>query len=67
MDFMVMKIKSMDEGHHIILGRSWLANVNAFIGYKFGSMFISHGGDVKLYYLIPSCEVSHRIGGSPLV
>jgi len=67
MDFMVLKIKSTDGGYHIILGRSWLANVNAFIGYKLGSMFISHGGDVKLYYLIPSCDVSHRIGGSPLI
>ena len=40
-DFLVLQPKSNLGGHPIILGRPWLATVDAFIGCRSGNMIIS--------------------------
>jgi hypothetical protein len=47
LDFMVLHPKSPSGGNPVILGRPWLSTTNAFIGCKFGNMFISHRELVK--------------------
>ena len=46
-DFRVLQPKSNLGGHPLILGRPWLATVDAFIGCRSGSMLISHGTERK--------------------
>jgi hypothetical protein len=45
-------------GHPLILGRPWLATINAFIGYRYGSMTISDGYDTKKLTLYPHATPS---------
>ena len=40
---MVIESKEPSKGHHIILGRPWLATANDFIGCRDGEMTISNG------------------------
>ena len=40
-DFIILQPKSNLGGHPLILGRPWLATIDAFIGCKVGSMIIS--------------------------
>eukprot|EP00253_Pinus_taeda_P016598 PITA_16598 len=42
-DFVVLQTKTKLGGHPLILGRPWLATVDAFISYRSGSMTISNG------------------------
>ena len=42
-----MQPKTNLGGHPLILGRPWLATVDAFIGCRSGSMIISHGDERK--------------------
>ena len=42
-DFLVLQPKTNLGGHPLILGRPWLAKVDAFIGCRTRNMIISHG------------------------
>jgi hypothetical protein len=42
-DFLVIHSKDPTRGHPVILGRTWLATTNAFIGCREGEMTISNG------------------------
>jgi hypothetical protein len=53
MDFMVLQPKSNLGGHPLILGRPWLAIVDAFISCRSRDMTISHGDSVKKFTLYP--------------
>jgi hypothetical protein len=46
-DFVKLHPKSSMGGHHLILGRPWLATTDAFIGCRYGSMTILDGYDTK--------------------
>jgi hypothetical protein len=53
MDFLVIHPKTTMEGHPLILGRPWLATVDAFIGCRSGEMTISNGASMKKLILYP--------------
>ena len=55
-DFIVLQPKSNLGGHPLILGRPWLATVDAFIGCRSESMLISHGTERKQITLYPSAQ-----------
>jgi hypothetical protein len=52
-DFVVLQPKTHLGGHPLILGRPWLATVDAFIGCRSGSMTISDGYNKKNLTLYP--------------
>jgi hypothetical protein len=52
-EFMVLQPKSPSGKHLIILGRPWLAIVDAFIDCRSRNMFISHGDSTKQVTLYP--------------
>lgn len=63
-DFLVLQPKSNLGGHPIILGRPWLATVDAFIGCRSGNMIISRGTERKQLTLYPSAQspaVTHNL------
>eukprot|EP00253_Pinus_taeda_P020244 PITA_20244 len=63
-DFLVLQPKSNLGGHPIILGRPWLATVDAFIGCRSGNMIISQGTERKQLTLYPSAQspaVAHNL------
>lgn len=63
-DFLVLQPKSNLGGHPIILGRPWLATVDAFIGCRLGNMIISRGTERKQLTLYPSAQspaVAHNL------
>eukprot|EP00253_Pinus_taeda_P011392 PITA_11392 len=63
-DFLVLQAKSNLGGHPIILGRPWLATVDAFIGCRSGNMIISRGTERKQLTLYPSAQspaVTHNL------
>jgi hypothetical protein len=45
--FLVIHSKDPTKGHHVILGRPWLATTNAFIGCREGEMTISNGLSIQ--------------------
>jgi hypothetical protein len=49
----VLQPKTKLGGHPLILGRPWLATVDAFISYRSGSMTISYGYETKQRTLYP--------------
>jgi hypothetical protein len=53
MDFLVIQPKTTMDGNPVILGRPWLATVDAFIGCKYGEMTISNGITLKKLILYP--------------
>lgn len=55
-DFLVPQPKPNLGGHPIILGRPWLATVDAFIGCRSGNMIISQGTERKKLTLYPSAQ-----------
>jgi hypothetical protein len=55
-DFFILQPKSASGGHPIDLGRPWLATVNAFIGCRSGTMYISRGESVKQIKLYPPSQ-----------
>eukprot|EP00253_Pinus_taeda_P017045 PITA_17045 len=52
-DFVVLQTKTKLGGHPLILGRPWLATVDAFISCRFGSTTISNGQETKQLTLYP--------------
>jgi len=52
-DFLVIQPNTTMDGHLVILGRSWLATVDAFIGCKSGEMTIYNGIAMKKLILYP--------------
>ena len=46
-DLFIIQPKSTSRGHPVVLGRPWLATVDAFIGCRLGDMFLSKGNLVK--------------------
>lgn len=55
-DFYILQPKSTSGGHPIVLGRPWLATVDAFIGCRSGTMYISRGESVKQIKLYPLAQ-----------
>jgi hypothetical protein len=52
-DFLVIHSKDLAKGHPIILGRPWLATVNAFICYREGEMTILNGLSIQEAHHLP--------------
>ena len=52
-DFMVLTPKNNLARHPLILGRPWVATVDAFIGCILGEMFISYGNYTNKFILYP--------------
>ena len=52
-DFVVLQTKTKLGGHPLILGRPWLATVDAFISCRSSSMTISNGYETKQLTLYP--------------
>ena len=52
-DFFILQPKSTSRGHPVVLGISWLAIADAFIGCRSGDMFLSRGNLVKQVSLYP--------------
>lgn len=59
-DFMILKPKSNLGGHPLILGRPWLATIDAFISCKSSDMFISYGSSTKKFTVCPSTKKNNR-------
>jgi hypothetical protein len=55
---MVLQPKSNLGGYPLILGRPWLATIDAFIGCRFGDMTISQGSSTKKLTLYPPTKPS---------
>ena len=53
-DFMTFTPKKNLGGHPLILGRPWLAAIDAFISCRSGDMFISDGKSTNKFTLCPS-------------
>eukprot|EP00253_Pinus_taeda_P014223 PITA_14223 len=52
-DFLVLQTQSPAGGHPLILGRPWLAIIDAYIGCRYGHMIISNGQNTKNLVLYP--------------
>jgi hypothetical protein len=53
-DFLIINPRGGIEGHPLILGRPWIATIDAYIGCRTGNMTITRGGITKkliLYHL----------------
>ena len=61
-DFLVLYPKTKMGGHPLVLGRPWLATIDAYIGCRSGSMMISNGDLMKNLVLYPHSKpsVDHR-------
>jgi len=55
-DFLVIYSRDPMKGNPVILGRTWLATANAFIGCRAGDMCISHGTSMKTLMLYPPVQ-----------
>eukprot|EP00253_Pinus_taeda_P035741 PITA_35741 len=55
-DFMILTPKSNLGGHPLILGRPWLATVDAFSSCRSGDMYISDGSSTKKFTLYPPAK-----------
>lgn len=64
-DFLILKTKSNLGGNPLILGRSWLATIDAFIGCRPRSMMIFDGQAIKNIRLYPP-EKPDTTSGKPL-
>jgi hypothetical protein len=53
---MVLQPKSNLGGHPLILGRPWLATIDAFISSRLRDMTIAHGVSVKKFNLYPPAK-----------
>eukprot|EP00253_Pinus_taeda_P021927 PITA_21927 len=52
-DFMILTSKNNLGGHPLILGRTWLATIDAFISCRSGDMYIFYGNPTKKLTLYP--------------
>lgn len=57
-DFLIINPKSRLDGHPLILGRPWLATVDAYIGCQQGNMTITRGENIKNLALYPPAQPS---------
>ena len=57
-DFLIINPKTRLDGHPLILGRPWLATVDAYIGCRQGNMTITRGPDIKNLVLYPPAQPS---------
>jgi hypothetical protein len=57
-DFMVLQPKTSMGGYPLILGMSWLATANSYIGCRSGNMTISHWTSNKILNLYPPTKPS---------
>jgi hypothetical protein len=55
-DFLVIHSKDPTKGHHVILGRPWLATTNEFIGCREGKMTISNGLSIQNLTIYPPTQ-----------
>ena len=55
-DFMILTPKNNLGGHPLILGRSWLATVDAFTSCRSGDMYIYDGNSTKKFTLYPRAK-----------
>lgn len=60
-DFMILTPKNNLGGHPLILGRPWLAIVDAFISYRYGDMFISNGTSTNKFTLYPPAKTTIEV------
>jgi len=58
---MILTSKNNLGGHPLILGRPWLATVDAFISCRFGDMYISDGNSTKKFTLYPPAKAITEI------
>ena len=56
--FIVLTLNNNLGGHPLILGRPWLATVDAFIGCRSGDMFISDRNSTKKFTLSPPARTT---------
>jgi hypothetical protein len=63
---MVLQPKSNLGGYPLILGRSWLDIIEAFIIYRSWDMTISHGSSTKRITLYLDAKPSSNLDNSPL-
>ena len=66
-DFMILTPKSNLGGHPLILGRPWLATIDAFISCRSGDMYISDGNSTKKFNLYPPTKAITKIGDNEWV
>ena len=52
-DFMILTPKNNLGGHPLILGRPWLATIDAFISCRYGDMYIYDGKSTNKFTLYP--------------
>jgi hypothetical protein len=61
-DFLVIYSKSSSKpGHPVVLGRPWLATVDAFISFQSGEMTISNGTHRQKLVLFPPAQLAQEI------
>jgi len=60
-NFLIINPKTQLDGHPLILGRPWLATVDAYIGYRQGNMTITKGPNIKNLVLYPPAQPSVTI------
>ena len=60
-DFLIINPRNRLDGHPLILGRTWLATVDAYISCQIGSMTIVRGINVKKLALYPPAQPSLTI------
>ena len=58
-NFMILSPKATLGGYPIILGRPWLATIDAYIGCLSGDITISDGKSTKKLVLYPPAQPSH--------
>ena len=52
-DFLIINPKNRLDGHPLILGRPWLATIDAYISCQQGNMTITRGSNIKNLALYP--------------
>ena len=57
-DFLVINPKIRMDGHPLILGRTWLATTDAYLGCWTGNMTIARGDSIKKFVIYPPAKLS---------
>ncbi len=66
-EFMILTPKNNLGGHPLILGRPWLAIVDAFISCRSGDMYIYDGTSTKRFTLYPPAKTITEIESEVLI
>jgi hypothetical protein len=61
MDFLVIHPKSSNPGHLVVLGRPFLATVDAFISCQYREMTISNGTQSQKIILFPPSQPTTKV------